>query len=84
MAPELTTDPIRFFSDFVLALRVRRGASERTVEQYGRHIWAFYTFLAPALMSMDGAIVDYQEVFLGGSDDPAVRSSRRATIQYLS
>jgi site-specific recombinase XerD len=69
--------------DYLIYLRINRGASPKTVEQYELHIWKFFEFVDPKTTSLATQDLTHIEIYLGSSLDPAQRSLKMQAKMLL-
>lgn len=68
-------DSISALENFLTYLRLHKGRSLRTLEQYEFHLWRLFTFLDKSLREEKEIQRDHRKIFL--SDDEAHREKYR-------
>lgn len=69
--------------DYISYLRINRGASPKTAEQYELHIWKFLEFVDPKTTTQATEILPHPQIFLGSSQDPDKRALKMQARMYL-
>jgi site-specific recombinase XerD len=69
--------------DYLSYLRINRGASPKTAEQYELHLWKFLEFIDPKTTALATKDLTHIEIYLGSSQDPAQRSLKMQAKMFL-
>ena len=69
--------------DYLSYLRINRGASPKTAEQYELHLWKFFEFVDPKTTALATKELSHVKIYLGSSQDPVQRGLKMQAKMFL-
>lgn len=74
---------VRSIDGFLSYMRIQKNLSEKTIEQYERHLVKFLWYIVPEISRFDNQDVDHSLVFLESPVDVEKRAKKNVLKQFL-